>query len=117
MTADPTPIPAAEIPVDALLTDAEWDALGRVIVPGWDGESATSKRIWRGFARDLATGYRAGLAAGRTAAADLERRMRELTVSTDGDPVDNDAEIPVGEVVRVLAEWRAARVAENGADQ
>jgi len=50
------------------------------------------------------------------AAVDLERRVRELTISTDGDPIDPDAEIPVGEITRVLAEW-AARATKEGTDR
>jgi hypothetical protein len=34
----------------------------------------------------------------------LVARVKELTVSTDGDPCEHDAEIPIGEIVRVLAE-------------
>lgn len=49
---------ADETPVEALLM---------AVVPTWDNEGPAAKRIWRGFARDLADGYRLGLAAGRTA--------------------------------------------------
>lgn len=76
---------AADTADEALLTDAEWDALGRAVVPTWDDETPLTKKIWRGFRMDLARGYRLGLAAGEArgrtaAAADLAATFRSAAI-------------------------------------
>jgi hypothetical protein len=115
---DTTAIPADETPVDELLTPAEWDALGRAVVPGWDAASPTAKKIWRGFARDLATGYRHGLAAGRAAAgeaASLRLSLAEIAKFADAWAADGGRASTHRADLSVIADTArsAARVAKD----
>lgn len=120
---NPTPTRGDETPVDELLTAAEWDALGHAMVPDWETATPTAKKIWRGFARDLAIGYRLGLATRRVVAENGADRPVRRTADAALDCGDCGDTIWPTEHVYELAERRVrclicqVKSSGRGADQ